>query len=77
MEAIKARKPAGDAFAHKIMLVCLMASLQDVGFTIHNVICCCGILLHFLGQCALKGTKSHSQIPEDGKDIFKINSSAH
>lgn len=71
MEAIKARKPTVDVFPHEIMLVCLMASMQDLRFTMHNIICYCGVLLHFLGHCALKRTKSHSRVPEDAKGIFQ------
>lgn len=71
MEARNYRKPTANVFPHEIMLVGIIVYVQDLGFMIYKIICFCGVLLHFLGQCTLKRTRKYSQVHEDGKDIFQ------
>lgn len=71
MKAINYRKPTTNAFPHEIMLVGLIVAMQDLGFMIYKIICCCGILLHLLGQRTLKRTRSIPESIKDGKNIFQ------
>lgn len=53
-EAIISRKPTANVFPHEIVVVGSMVSMQGLGFMIYKIICCCGVLLHLLGQCTLE-----------------------
>lgn len=77
MKAINHRKPTANAFPHEIMLVGLIVAMQDLGFMIYKIICCCGILLHLLGQRTLKRTRSIPESIKMERTFFKINSSEH
>lgn len=77
MEAINYRKPTTTVFPHEIMFVGLIVSMQDLGFMIYKIICCCGVLIHFLGQCILKRTGSIPESMKMERTFFKINSSEH
>lgn len=76
-EAMNSRKPTANVFPHEIVLVGLMVSMQDLGFMIYKIICCCGVLLHFLGHCTLKRTRSIPESTKMERTFFKINSSEH
>lgn len=77
VEAINSRKPAASIFPHEMMLIGLMVSMQDLGFSVYKIICCCGVLLHFLGQCTLKRIRSIPESMKTERTFFKINSSEH
>lgn len=77
MEAINYRKPAANVFPHEIMLVGLIVAMQDIGFMKYKIISSWGVLLHLLGQCTLKRTRSIPESIKMERTFFKINSSEH
>lgn len=68
MEAINYRKPIANVFPHEIMFVGLIVSMQDLGFMIYKIICCC--FAPFFRSVHTKENKN-SWVHEDGKDIFQ------